>query len=107
MAFSNALSSRLDDLRSRNSQFMASESSSGFTTPSRYSGSFMTTHSQPVNDARGSLQRRFTTDLTKMPTLPPIGQPPNAVVEPVDISSTVSESNPVPSMRVSKLVWRL
>ena len=50
----------------------------------------MPTHSQPVNDARGNLQRRFTTDLTKLPTLPPIGQPPNPVVEPVEMSSTVS-----------------
>lgn len=90
MAF-NSITSRLDDLRSRNSQFMASESSSGFTTPSRYSGSFMTTHSQASSDARGNLQRRFTTDMTKMPTLPPIGQPPNQVKESVDISSTVSD----------------
>lgn len=91
MAFSNALTSRLDDLRSRNAQIMGGETTSGFSTPSRYSGSFMSTHSQPVNDARGNLQRRFTTDLTKMPTLPPIGQPPNQVVESVDLSSSVSE----------------
>lgn len=48
----------------------------------------MTTHSHPSNDVRASLQRRFTTDLSKMPTLTPIGQP-SQVVDPVDISSTV------------------
>lgn len=88
MAFNNALSTRLEELRSRNPQSTASENTTGYTIPSRYSGSFMTTHSHPSNDVRASLQRRFTTDLSKMPTLTPIGQP-SQVVDPVDISSTV------------------
>lgn len=88
MAFNNSLSTRLEELRSRNPQSTASENTTGYTTPSRYSGSFMTTHSHPSNDVRASLQRRFTTDLSKMPTLTPIGQP-SQVVDPVDISSTV------------------
>ena len=91
MAFSNSLTSRLDDLRSRNSQFMASEPSPAYTVPARYSGSFMTTHSQSSSDARGNLQRRFTTDMTKMPPpQTPIGQPPNQPVESAEITSTVS-----------------
>lgn len=49
----------------------------------------MATHSHPSNDVRASLQRRFTTDLGKMPTLTPIGQQPNQVVDPLDMSSTV------------------
>lgn len=49
----------------------------------------MTTHSHPSNDVRASLQRRFTTDLGKMPTLTPIGQQPSQMADPVDISSTV------------------
>lgn len=91
MAFNNSLSSRLDDLRSRNPQSTTSENTSGYTTPSRYSGSFMTTHSHQTNDARASLQRRFTTDLSKMSTLTPIGQPPTQAVESVDMSATVSK----------------
>lgn len=51
----------------------------------------MTTHSHPSNDARASLQRRFTTDLSKMSTLTPIGQQPNQAAESVDIASMVSE----------------
>ena len=90
MAFNNnSLSTRLEELRSRNPQSTASENTTGYTTPSRYSGSFMTTHSHPSNDVRASLQRRFTTDLGKMPTLTPIGQQPSQVVDSVDISSTV------------------
>ena len=52
----------------------------------------MTSHSHPSNDVRTSLQRRFTTDLGKMPTLTPIGQQPSQAAEPVDISSTVCEN---------------
>ena len=91
MAFNNSLTSRLDELRSRNPAGTATDSPPAFTTPSRYSGSFMTTHSNSSNDARASLQRRFTTDLSKMPTLAPIGQQPSPTVEPVEISSTVSD----------------
>lgn len=90
MAFNNhCLSTRLEELRSRNPQSTASENTTGYITPSRYSGSFMTTHSHPSNDVRASLQRRFTTDLGKMPTLAPIGQQPSQVVDPGDMSSTV------------------
>ena len=94
MAFNNSLTSRLDDLRSKNPQATSSENNSGYTTPSRYSGSFMTSHSQPSNDTRASLQRRFTTDLSKMSTLTPIGQQPSQgqAAEPIEISSTVSRA---------------
>ena len=85
MAASNALTNRLDELRSRNHQVTASETTSGYTTPSRYSGSFMQSHSSSAtNDARTSLQRRFTTDMSKMPTLPPIGQQPTQAAENMD-----------------------
>ena len=90
MAFNNSLTSRLDDLRSKNLPATSSENHSGYTTPSRYSGSFMTSHSQPSSDTRASLQRRFTTDLGKMSTLTPIGQQPGQAVEPMEITSTVS-----------------
>ena len=92
MAYNNALTTRLDELRSRNpsTTTTTSENSSGYTTPSRYSGSFMTSHSQSVNDARANLQRRFTTDLSKMPNLTPIGQQPTQVQEAVEVPNTVS-----------------
>lgn len=92
MAYNNPITSRLDELRSRNlpSSTAGSESSSGYATPSRYSGSFMPSHSQSVNDTRASLQRRFTTDLSKMPNLTPIGQQPAQIQEAVDVPNTVS-----------------
>ena len=89
MAFNNALTSRLDELRSPNAPATPSENTNGFTTPSRYSGSFMATHSQPMNDSRASLQRRFTTDLSKMSNLTPIGQQPVQTPEPADVPNTV------------------
>lgn len=47
----------------------------------------MQTQSQPFNDVRGSLQRRQTTDLGKMPGITPIGQQPVQAVDPVDLST--------------------
>ncbi|KAL8838035.1 MAG: hypothetical protein Q9170_002316 [Blastenia crenularia] len=90
MAYNNALTTRLDELRSRNPSTVTttSESSSGYTTPARYSGSFMTSHSQSVNDTRANLQRRFTTDLSKVPNLTPIGQQPAQAQEPVEVPNT-------------------
>ena len=88
---SNPLSSRLEDLRSRNPQSPPGETAySGYNTPTRYSGSFMPSHSQPsASDARASLQRRFTADSGSVPTLTPIGQQPSQIVEEVDMSATV------------------
>ncbi|MCJ1244292.1 mRNA binding protein puf3, partial [Trapelia coarctata] len=90
MASNNSLSSRLEELRSRNPQSPPSESTySGYNTPTRYSGSFMQSHSQSTStEARGSLQRRFTTDSGNLPTLTPIGQQPSQVMESVDMSAT-------------------
>ena len=92
MASSNSLSSRLEELRSRNPQSPPGEITySGYNTPNRYSGSFMPSHSQPSsNDARTSLQRRFTADSGNMPTLTPIGQQPSQGMDPVDMYATVS-----------------
>lgn len=54
----------------------------------------MPSHSQPSNDTRASLQRRFTTDLSSlnMPMLAPIGQQsqPAPTIDTIDMSSTVS-----------------
>lgn len=94
MTFENSLTSHLEALRSPNPQSTASENAKGYTTPSRYSGSFMASHSQPSNEAvRVGLQRRFTTDLIKMPKLTPIGQPPATKAEPIEPSATVRNIN--------------
>lgn len=94
MTFENSLTSHLEALRSPNPQSTASENAKGYTTPSRYSGSFMASHSQPSNEAvRVGLQRRFTTDLIKMPKLTPIGQPPATKAEPIEPSATVRNKN--------------
>ena len=45
----------------------------------------MQTQSQQFNDARGNLQRRQTTDLSKMPGITPIGQQPAQVVDAADL----------------------
>ncbi|KAL9134916.1 MAG: hypothetical protein Q9175_003903 [Cornicularia normoerica] len=85
MASHNALSARYDELRSPNPP---SSSTTGTTTPARYSGSFMQTQSQPFSDSRGGLQRRQTIDLSKMPGITPIGQQPAQAVDPVDLPTT-------------------
>ena len=92
MAFNNnSLTTHLEDLRSRNPQSPPTETS---YTPSRYSGSFMPSHSQSLADTRGGLQRRSTTDSGKMPTITPIGhQPSQAVGDPGEIPITVSIHN--------------
>ncbi len=90
MAYNNGFGDRIDDLRFRNPQSPRDESYSGYNSPRRVNGGYMATHSQSSNDTRASLQRRFTTDSSKMPTMTPIGQQPGQVVEPVDLSATVS-----------------
>ncbi len=89
MAFNNSLTARLDELRSRNPPRIHSENSTGQNTPFRYSGSFMNPQSQSSNDVP-NLQRRFTTDLSKITQVAPIGQQPNQVAAPGDIATTVS-----------------
>jgi hypothetical protein len=64
MASTNSLSSHLEDLRSRNPQSPPGEHVyTGYSTPTRYSGSFLNPNPQPArSDARGSLTRRMTAD---------------------------------------------
>ena len=75
----NSLSARLDELRSRNPTRLHSENTTGHNTPSfRYSGSFMSPPQSQTPNETPNLQRRFTTDLSKMQNqaMTPIGQPP-------------------------------
>ncbi|KAI9863830.1 MAG: hypothetical protein M1813_003482 [Trichoglossum hirsutum] len=88
MAFSNGLGDRFEDLRFRNSQSQRDESPfPTYPAPLRSNGNRVNAANQP-NDARMTLQRRFTTDSTKQPTMSPIGQSPNRVAEPLDLSSS-------------------
>ncbi len=97
MAFNNPITARYDELRSPNPP--TTSNGTGTTTPSsRYSGSFLPNHSQPFgSDARASLQRRQTTDLSKMPPMTAIGQQLTQAMEPVDVSASVSYSRPYSS----------
>ena len=76
MSLNNSLTARLDELRSRNLSRLHSENTTGQSTPSfRHSGSFMSPPQAPTPIEPPNLQRRFTTDLSKMqPQVPPIGQ---------------------------------
>ncbi|KAH0537041.1 hypothetical protein FGG08_006139 [Glutinoglossum americanum] len=91
MAFSNGLGDRFEDLRFRNSQSQRDESPfPTYPTPLRSNGNRVNTTNQP-NDSRMTLQRRFTTDSTKQPTMSPIGQSPNRNAEPLDLSSSLEK----------------
>ena len=91
MAFNNnSLSARLDELRSRNPPRLHSENTTGQNTPSfRYSGSFMSPPQAQTPTDAPNLQRRFTTDLSKMQQVGPIGQQSNNAGGAVDLSATV------------------
>ena len=95
MAFNNnALTARLDELRSRNPPRVPSESNTGQNTPFRYSGSYMTTSQQQLPSSSGgetpALPRRFTADMSKMP-IAPIGEL-NQNTEPLEVPTIVSQS---------------
>lgn len=92
MAFKNGLGERIDELRFSNPRSPPDDTPySGCISPPRGQNNFMSTLRQPVNDARASLQRRFTEGSGKM-SLTPIGQPTQAA-EAIDMSSLVSCSS--------------
>ena len=106
MAFNNSITARYDELRSPNPP--SSSATTGTTTPSRYSGSFMQSHSQSFGDTRASVQRRQTTDLSKMPAITPIGQQPTPTTqgESVDIAATVRQTTlAFPSISLQTFTW--
>ncbi len=99
MAFNNnALTARLDELRSRNPPRVPSEGNTGQNTPFRYSGSYMGTSQQQLPASSGaeppSLQRRFTADLSKM-SIAPIGEL-SQNTEPLEMPNIVSPATPLP-----------
>ncbi len=76
MAFSNPLSGRMEELRFPSLRSPDSEgpySPNGASSTRDQNPFFANIHSSS-NDARASLQRRFTTDSSKMPMVRPFGQ---------------------------------
>jgi hypothetical protein len=59
MAYSNSASDRMDELRFH---------SSGLVSPPRNNGNRVS-QQQPLQDGRGGLMRRFTTDSGRVPTI--------------------------------------
>lgn len=67
MAFSGGLNERMGELRFPNVRSPNEESQySGYTSPPRAQNSFFSSFQQPANDSRSSLQRRFTTDSSRV-----------------------------------------
>ncbi|KAI9815703.1 MAG: hypothetical protein M1827_002099 [Pycnora praestabilis] len=89
MAFTNGLGDRIEDMRFRNPQSPRYEAPfPGYTSPLRGNVHQLSNQNQSANDARASLQRRFTTDATVLPTMTPIGQQRGQVAESLDLSSS-------------------
>lgn len=103
MAYSGGQGDRAGEMRFRNSQGSRDETPLlSYPTTLRQNGQGMASLGQSV-DPRSSLQRRFTTESTKLNTMPPLGQPPSrGPMDPVDLSSSVrlqvvmSRSRPLP-----------
>ena len=74
MAFSNTLSGRMEELRFPNLRSPDTEAFSPNATSARDQNSYFSTLQNSSNDSRTSLQRRFTTDSSKMSGTRPFGQ---------------------------------
>jgi hypothetical protein len=70
MAFTNGLSERMGELRFPNPRSPNEEVPySGYVSPPRGQSSVFSSFQSSPNEARGNLQRRFTTDSSKMSSL--------------------------------------
>jgi hypothetical protein len=90
MAFPNSLSGRMDELRFLPLRSPDADTSLNGSTPVRGDSSYFSTMS-PSNDARASLQRRFTTDSSKMSISSPFG-PQYGGITSQSVSSSLLES---------------
>ena len=74
MAFTNGLSERMGELRFPNPRSPTEEAHfSGYVSPPRGQSSFFSPFQPSTSDTRGNLQRRFTTDSSKMSSLSSTG----------------------------------
>lgn len=72
MAFQNSLNGRMEELRFPSLRSPNTDTFTNGATPGRVDSSYFST--MPIsNDARTSLQRRFTTDSSKMSQAKPFG----------------------------------
>lgn len=74
MAFANGLSERMGELRFPNPRSPNEDTPfSGYVSPPRGQNQFVSAFQSSTNDTRASLQRRFTTDSSKISSLPATG----------------------------------
>ena len=92
MAFKHGLSERLDELRFPSPRSPPSDSTFPGYSPLSPGTSNFTGFSRPITDVRANLQRRFTTDSSKLSSWSSLSQRPTQGREPLDLLSSVSEN---------------
>lgn len=92
MAFKNGLSERLDELRFPSPRSPPSEYPyPGYAALSPGQPNLVSAFSRPSGDVRANLQRRFTTDSSKLSSWNHLNnQPAPQVSDPMDLLSSVS-----------------
>lgn len=97
MAFKNGLSERLDELRFPSPRSPPSESTfPGYSSLSPGHSNFGSAFSRQPGaggDVRANLQRRFTTDSSKLSSWSYLNQAPSQMPDPLDLLSSVSHIN--------------
>lgn len=91
MAFKNGLSERLDELRFPSPRSPPSESSfPGYGSLSPGHSNFVSAFSRPPGDVRSNIQRRFTTDSSKLSSWNYLNHGASPMPDPLDMMSSVS-----------------
>lgn len=91
MAFKNGLSERLDELRFSSPRSPPTESTFPSYSPlSPSQSSLISAFQRPSNDVRANLQRRFTTDASKLSSWSFLNQQTPQLPDSLDILSSVS-----------------
>jgi hypothetical protein len=90
MAFKNGLSERLDELRFTSPRSPPSDAPfSGYTPLSPSQSTLISAFQRPSNDVRANLQRRFTTDASKLSSWTFLNQQTPQMPESLDVLSSV------------------
>lgn len=93
MAFKHGLSERLDELRFPSPRSPPSDSTFPGYSPLSPGTSNFTGFSRPITDVRANLQRRFTTDSSKLSSWSYLSQGASQEHDPLDMLSSVSAGN--------------
>lgn len=115
MAFKNGLSERLDELRFPSPRSPPSESSfPGYGSLSPGHSNFVSAFSRPPGDVRSNIQRRFTTDSSKLSSWNYLNHGASPMPDPLDMMSSVSlvsfvdrSAGPSVPFPLSSFCWRL